>query len=92
MTRLLLFAADMQLFCICLTKLAPSLFSQEMKLKRRAELKSEMRRRQQRKDKAEQPKESPDSGGAEPEARGPFYYIFWLLCASASALIRTAAG
>jgi hypothetical protein len=38
---------------------------QEMKLKRRDELKKEMRRR---KDKAEKPKESPELGGSEPEA------------------------
>jgi hypothetical protein len=38
---------------------------QEMKLKRRDDLKKEMRRR---KDKAEKPKESPELGGAEPEA------------------------
>lgn len=38
---------------------------QEMKLKRRDELKKELRRR---KDKADKPKESPDLSGAEPEA------------------------
>jgi hypothetical protein len=38
---------------------------QEMKLKRRDELKKELRRR---KDKAEKPKETPEPGGLEPEA------------------------
>jgi hypothetical protein len=38
----------------------------EMKLKRRDELKKELRRR---KDKADKPKESPDLSGAEPEVK-----------------------
>jgi hypothetical protein len=37
-----------------------------MKLKRRDDLKKELRRR---KDKAEKPKESPDHSGMEPEVR-----------------------